>query len=238
MSEADDIKEKIKSRGYWEVDIRPEEESRNRFDSISDCLDKVRECVVLIRGWDYPHFGRNPSPYPRIRRIESYVDFGSNKEFWTMFLNGHFYHIFSCREDWLAEDVSVFGKSKYSDTKPNSVLGYIMTLYSATEIFEFAIRLSQKGIFGNKARIQITLHGMNNRILTSFARVRHPIWGENRCREDTIPWSVSLSINDLISQGHENAVDFTLSVYELFGMFKVNRQMIVEMQKRFLERKF
>ena len=241
MSEVERIKELIKSRGYWEVDIRPDEERRDRFESISDCMNKVKECVVLIRGWDYPHFGRHPPPYPMNRRIESYVDFGSNKEFWTMFLSGHFYHVFACEEDWLSNSAAVLekisGRPQQINIEPRTVLGFIMTLYSYTEIFEFAIRLSQKGILGNKARIQITLHGMRDRTLTSFDRRRH-IWNEYRCRENTIPKDIRVNVDDLISHGHEIAVDSTISVYELFTWLDVKREIIVEAQKTFLERKF
>jgi hypothetical protein len=237
LSEVDRIKEKIKSRGYWEVDIRPDEGSRDRFDSISDCFNKVKDCVVLIRGWDYPHFSNHPSPYPMNRRIESYVEFGASKEFWTMFINGHFYHIFACQEDWLSDDTPIMGKSQYSNIEPRSVLDFINTLYNFTEIFEFAIRLSQKGIFGNNARIQITLHGMQDRKLTSFDTRRH-LWYEYRCREDTIPRDVHLSVDDLISKGHEKAVDSTIAVLQLFKWLDVKKEIIQEAQKAFLERRF
>jgi hypothetical protein len=203
-------------------------------------MNRVKECVVLLRGWDYPHFGRRPSPYPMNRRIESYVDFGSNKEFWTMFLNGHFYHIFSCREDWLSEGASVWGRisgsRQNSNVEPRTVLGFIMTLYSCTEIFEFAIRLSQKGILGNKARINIILHGMQDRTLTSFDR-RRRIGYEYKCRENLIPKDICLNVDDLISQGHEKAVDFTISVFEMFNWLDVKREIIIEAQKMFLERR-
>ena len=44
--DAKSIRDLIRSRGYWEVDIRPDETSEQRFESYSDCIKKVRESVV------------------------------------------------------------------------------------------------------------------------------------------------------------------------------------------------
>ena len=238
MSEADKIKEVIKSRGYWEVDFRPNEPSIERFASYADLKEKVRSSVVSIRGWDYPHFGHHPEPYPMNNRIESYVDFGTNKDFWTMFLNGHFYHIFACREDWMSDDVSIFGKHRYSDLEPEKFLGFIMALYSLTEIFEFGIRLAQKEVLGNSVKISVNLHKMQNRTLTTFDPRRFLFRGNYTCREETIPLSCTLSVNDLISEGHEKAVDFAISIFHLFNWLNVRKETLIEEQKKFLEKKF
>lgn len=235
--EANALKDVIKSRGYWEVDIRPDEPIRDRFDSIQDCMNKVEESSVLIRGWDYPHFGNKPRPYSMNRRIESYVDFGSNKEYWTMFLNGHFYHLFSCREDWLGDRGGVLGRSRYDDTEPGTTLGFIMTLYSITEIFEFTSRLAQKNILGKKVRIQLTLHHMQDRKLTSFVPGRF-MRGELLCREHTIPFDIRLSTDELIGNGRNVAVDTTIQVYEIFQWLNISRDIIVEAQSDFYEKRF
>jgi len=226
MSEADKIKEVIKSRGYWEVDFRPNEPSIERFASYADLKEKVRSSVVLIRGWDYPHFGRHPEPYTMNNRIESYVDFGLNKEFWTMFLNGHFYHIFACMEDGL------------SKVEPGKFLGLITTIYSLTEIFEFASRLAQKEVLGNSVKISVTLHNMLNRTLKTFDFKRFPFLYAYTCKEKTIPLTCILTIDDLISQGHEKAVDFAIKIFHLFNWLNVRRKSIIDEQKKFLEKRF
>ena len=169
-------------------------------------------------------------------RLESSVDFGSNKEFWTMFLNGHFYHIFACREDWLSEAAAILVKHKFSDTEPNKVLGFVMTIYSLTEIFEFAIRLAQKEVLGNSVKISVTLHNMQNRSLTNFDPRRLPFFTLYTCKEKTIPLNCVLSIDDLISKGHEKAVDFAIKIFHLFNWLNVRKESILEEQKKFLDK--
>lgn len=235
-SEAKSIMEKIKTRGYWEVDLRPDEPSKARFESISDCMKKVRESVVLLRGWDYPHFSSRDPPYPMQGRIESLVDFGATKEYWTMFLNGHFFHLFTCKEDWLGEDVTIFGPSKYANTTPGTVLGFLMTLYSVTEIFEFAMRLAQKDAFGRRIRMKISLIGMDGRRISTFAPGRY-IFRDYVCREKAITFDKKVNVEELIGSGHEMALDATASIFEIFNWLNVSKETLREEQRKLLEKR-
>ena len=47
--------QEIKSRGYWEVVIRPLKFNEKRLESLKACSDLVLENKVRLRGWDYPH---------------------------------------------------------------------------------------------------------------------------------------------------------------------------------------
>jgi hypothetical protein len=235
-SAAKAIMKAIKTRGYWEVDLRPDEPSEARFESISDCMEKVRESVVQLRGWDYPHFSRRDPPYPMQGRIEASVDFGYNKEYWTMFLNGHFYHLFACREDWLKETISLFGRSTYADISPGTVLGFLTTLYSVTEIFEFAIRLAQKDVFGRRVRMKIGLFRMEGRRISSFAPGRF-IFREYVCKEKNITFDKWMRVEELIGRGHEIALETTVSIFELFNWLDVSRDMLRDDQRKLLEKR-
>jgi hypothetical protein len=231
-----ELVELIKSRGYWEVDIRPDEPSRNRFESISDCFNKVRESVVSLRGWDYPHHGPEPPPYAMNKRIESVENWADHKEYWTMFLNGHFYHLFGCIEDWQAEDISIFGRTKYHDISPMTVLDFLNALYSVTEIYEFSIRLAQKNILGRRVRIKITLFGTKERKIFSFDSRRF-IPRDFMCREESISFDKSMSIEELIGRGHEIALETTIGILEVFNWLNPSREMLREEQRKFLERR-
>lgn len=233
-SKAKSLMELIKTRGYWEVDIRPDEPSEQRFRSISDCIDKVRESVVLLRGWDYPHFSSGSPLYPMQRRIESIVNFGFTKEYWTMFLNAHFYHLFACHEDWLEEDV--FGPSRYSHISPGTILDFLSTLYSVTEIYEFAIRLAQKKVLGRRLRMKIKLFGMENRRISSLTPGRLLV-RSYVCREENITLDRKMRVDELIAKGHEIALDTTIEIFELFNWLKVPRDMLREDQRKLLEKR-
>jgi len=234
-SQAKQVIELIRSRGYWEIDIRPDEPSEPRFESIPDCMNKVRENRVQLRGWDYPHFSSKDT-YPMQGRIESFVDFGFNKEYWAMFLNGHFYHLHACMEDWLREETPIFGIGRYSHMAPGTALDFLNTLYSVTEMYEFAIRLAQKNAFGRRPRIKISLHGMEGRRLTSLSPGRH-LFREYVCREDNIRFDVGMSVESLIGLGHEESLKTTIGIFEVFNWLNVSEEMLREEQRRFLERR-
>lgn len=236
MSDAEAVREIIKTRGYWEVDIRPREPSRDRFENLTEVRTKVEESVVSLRGWDYPHFGNNPPPYSMNRRIESYVNFGPYKDYWTMFINGHFYHIFACKEDWYSSFEEVFKTKSRDNIEPFTTLGFMNTLLQITEIFEYAKRLGYRNVFGEKVRILITLHNMKNRKLKSLDRRRH-LWREYVCNEDTIPVEEVLSLDDLVAEGHNTAINFTIKIFEIFNWLDVNRALLSEAQTNFLQRK-
>jgi hypothetical protein len=236
-SEAKKIIELIKSRGYWEIDIRPTEPKENRFESIADCMKKVRESVVELRGWPYPLYFDSNNPYPMQERIEGTIDSGAYREYWTMFLSGHFYHLFACREDWLKEEVSVFGPSRYSNTPPGTVLDFLSTLYSVTEIFEFATRLAQKKVFGRGVNIRISLHGMEGRQIISFDIRRwigRPVFV---CREKNISFEKKISVEGLVAQGHQTALDTVVGIFEMFNWLNVQKEVLKEDQKKFLEKR-
>ena len=46
--------EKIRSTGYWRVNIRPTKFDKSRIDSLESCWELVNSCKISLRGWDYP----------------------------------------------------------------------------------------------------------------------------------------------------------------------------------------
>lgn len=231
---AESVLQKIKSRGYWEVIIRPTQFKEERFD-ISECIQLVRECNVRLRGWDYPHVSRREPPYiGGIDYVESRTDFDGHKEVWRMYQSGQFVHLFGCREDWFDETVTFFGPSKYAHIKPSSVLGVIMTLYSVSEIYEFATRLAQKELFNGSSFISITLYGMKNRKLMYFDSNRH-LPSEFTCNIVDLKREKSVATDELLARGNEVALDHTIWILNRFNWSNPPKEMLREDQQRFLK---
>lgn len=231
---AESVLKKIKSRGYWEVIIRPTRFEKERF-GISECTQLVRECNVRLRGWDYPHVSRRYPPYiGDVDYIESLTDFNGHKEVWRMYQSGQFLHLFGCHEDWLDEPIPYFGPSKYARIKPGSVLGVMMTLYSVSEIYEFATRLAQKGLFNGTSFLSITLHGMKNRKLMFFDSVRH-LPSEYVCKIADLRREKNIAVDEFLGRGHEIALDHTIWILTRFNWPKPPREILGEDQQKFLK---
>ena len=226
--------EKIKSRGYWKVVIRPNQFRKELIGDISQCLKIVEECRVKLRGWDYPHIGNKSPPYSGEDYVESVTDWDLHKEFWRMYQSGQFLHLFGVHEDWFDEEESLFGHSKYyKQVKPWSLLEVIMALYSFTEIYEFASRLSQKASFGFLS-ISITLHGMNGRQL-GFFEVGRTLHAEYVCHVNEISREREMHVETLLGKGKEISLDETLEILKRFNWISPPREILKEDQRKLLE---
>jgi hypothetical protein len=224
---------KIKSRGHWKVIIRPTQFKKNRL-SLQECNQFIRECKVMLRGWDYPHISSRSPPYVGGEDyMEALTDWDGHIELWRMYQSGQFLHLFGCLEDWLAEEIPIFGRSRYSDISPGSVLEVMNTLYRFTEIYEFASRLAQKKLFEETLFLSVTLYGMENRKLIFFDVRRH--LGDYVCRVKNLSQEKTITVNELLGKAHELALDHTIWVLEHFNWLSPPREILKEDQKKFLE---
>lgn len=236
-SEPVKIVEKIKSRGYWQVVIRPLQYEKEKISDLSQCLQLVKDSKVKLRGWDYPHISNREPPYNGIDYVEGTVDWDIHKEFWRMFQSGQFVHLFGCWEDWFDEEVPFIGYSKFHHLKPRTVLGVIMTLYTVTEIYEFAARLAQKNLFENSVFLSINLKGMKNRKLTCFD-VGRRFFVDYVSHIEDIGREKEVPIETLLGKGHEIALDETIEIFKRFNWASPSRDILKEDQTKFLEGKF
>ena len=82
----DQLINKIKTKGYWRVEIRPTKFEKLRIPTLSQARKIVESCAVLWRGWDYPHF-HETTVQNRSDWVESWVDWQQYLEYWQ------FYHV-------------------------------------------------------------------------------------------------------------------------------------------------
>jgi hypothetical protein len=112
-----------------------------------------------------------------------------------------------------------------------------MTLYSFTEIYEFAARLAQKNLFRKSVLLSINLHGMKNRKLTFFQIGRH-LLGDYVCHIEDIPREKEIPIETLLGNAKEIALDETLEIFKRFNWNTPPRDILKKDQQKLLEGKF
>ena len=92
----------IRSRGYWEVRLRPSVFEPKRIGSLVILDEAVQRARVQLRGWDYPHVDDG-----EITRHKDFIQgmfsSGTHHEVWQLFQSAQFVHVFAMMEDWLAE---------------------------------------------------------------------------------------------------------------------------------------
>lgn len=220
VAELAPIVAKIQSKAYWRVNIRPTMFIHNRIPDLSTCRDIIRSCDVSLRGWNYPHVGRNLSNGEDW--IESETDWDDIIEYWRFYQSAQFVHLRACWEDYKATEMKV--------------LELLNVLYTFTEIFEFAGRLAEKEILHPASEVSVRLFGMKGRRLTNSKLTLGFHWVyESKLGE--IGFSGSYSEEELLARRDEIALDATVYVFERFNWELPNRQGLAEEQRKFLERR-
>jgi len=227
-----DVKEfldKIKSKGYWRVNIRPTKFERFQIESPRRCWELVESSKVSLRGWDYPYVGQKEKIDGEDSTQSGFdLDRFGHMELWRFYQSGQFIHYFACKEDY---------------RMPNRIgqdssggMSILSTLYSVTEIFEFAARLAQKEVLKPKLQISIELVGMENRELF--------FWSANRdltlrytCDTGEMSFKEELSLTEIMAEGHNKALDITVRILEKFNWQNPPRSVLAEDQQRFLQRR-
>jgi len=239
MSNKDEVIKKIKSKGFWEVNIRSDVYKSQRIEK-EKIEEIVKNSIVSLRGWSYPVFGLNRlKPYRISNGIENVFDASDLAEFWRMTQSANFYHLLALREDWRedVDHVSLLGKKE--DLKGKKWLGIIGTLYTLTEIFEFTKRLASKNIFDEKVIIEIKLHDLNERMLIVDSYNRMPFLDPHIARISE-PWNFQqneFSVVELLSNSAEFAMSSFKDLVFLFGLDNLPIDSLKNDQQKFLQGK-
>lgn len=220
--------EKIKSRGYWKVIIRPESFKENLIRSLEECDRIVNDSVVRLRGWDYPHCSGMITR--DIDYIEDRVDWNFFHEIWRFYQSGQFVHLRGLAIDWQK------GVRGEPSLEPGEALSYLGTLYTITEIYSFASRLVEKLELESPVYIYINLvNAKGRKIVTLDPRRFLPYDYVSQLEE--IPRKITIGPSNLIANSAELAIEHVVWLFERFNWTKMPRQVFIEDQKKFLERR-
>lgn len=225
-----EIQEKIKRRGYWEIIIRPTKFQEDFIESPAKCEKIIRDIQVRLRGWYYPYYRLDNPPVTGLDYIEQAIDWSYFLEFWRYYQSGMFIHFFGMIEDW--QDQAHEGRKW--NLPPSKTLTIISTLYIITEIYEFASRLANKNLLGRECVIYICLYDTKDRQLIMLDPRRHT-WGEYKCVIEKIPRELTLSSDQLITNSSELSMDHAIWLFQRFNWKNPPRGVLKEDQQKLLK---
>ena len=227
-----DILDKIHSKGYWRIIIRPTIFEKENLSSLTQCKKIIEEAVVLFRGWDYPHFD---SSYinNKIDGIELSREFMHHIEYWKFFQSGQFVHHFACYEDFIEEPRM---NGLHIDISKRKYLSILSTLYTLTEIFQFTSRLISKDIFKPGVELTIGLHGMQDRQLFFWEPGRH-LRGIYKSTVPNIVFNKTYNCDKILESTSEIAMEVTIWIFERFNWPLESKVIFPEEQKKLLEKR-
>lgn len=206
------IVKSIKSRGHWDVSIRPESFLKARLAKATDLYPILERSKVRFRGWDYPHL--EDRAHIRGDHIEQEFHWDMYLEALRFFQSGLFVHLAGLAEDW--RDVSEFWP-RDEHWRPGRDLSIERTVFRATEIFEFASRLSKTVAGDETMHIEVKLAGLEGRRLTVEAS-RMPFFPDKVAEVDEFTmFQGAVPRTELIARVRELAIEASASMFHQFN---------------------
>jgi len=233
---------KIKTRGYWQINFYPSQIQENLVDSVANVKELMQTSSVQFRGWDYPHFPAHSKDNQGIYVgendcIEAWIDWEIFKEVWRAYTNGQFTHIFSMREDWWEEHTWLNDDDPLKKIKPGETLEIISAVYTLTEVYAFLSNFVQN-LKIDQITVEISLVGTKKRELHISDFRRAPLFEEYVCQLDKVNLPKKLyKKDDLVTNYLDLAFDQIIFLFQRFNWDNPNIPVIKEDQKKLIERK-
>lgn len=204
----------IRSRGYWQVTIRPERYREGRISSLPVLERLITNAAVELRGWDFPYVDSNGD----FQRGVTWIGQETSKhdmEAWRLFLSGQFIDLFGFEDDWV--DVFLPHLAR-QDWRPGQELSAEAVVLRFTEIFELTKHLALADAYqaDRTLHIDVQLHNLRGRHLTLSdprSAFRHTYTADI----DTYPYERDWSREDVIATPWELARRAAAGVLHVFG---------------------
>jgi hypothetical protein len=232
MTSADTV-ETIKSNGHWRISIRPTAFERHRIDELQDCWDHVVGSQVRLSAREYPEI-EDGSRSSGDDWVSSTTDYGSHKEYWRFYRSAQFVHLISFWENFVTVPWS---SSRYPNGRPEKYLEIETLLFHVTEVMLFAQRLATRdSLLSPAVDVRIELNGTKGRDLV-FWHISRFLSGRYTCEDDQLTFEKRVSVDELLSSAEDIALSAAMNFYERFNWHEPPRQVFVEDQRKFLERR-
>jgi hypothetical protein len=231
---------------HWRVNFRPQVYKEELIPSLQRCVEIIEQTKLSIRGWDYPHFSRRDLERELGQNwIASWSDFRNRNEYWRFYQSGQFLHLFGIDEtdpEWHAQlrgrAKSQVGWGEKKDLDWSQIPGFFSVLnflYTFTEIFEFAARLCEKGVYESQISISVEIKGIRGFVLT---HERNRAWMNYYCvTQDELSRAWEIEPKDLVAQSRQYSLVAVKWFFERFGWLNPSEEVLKNDQENFLARR-
>ncbi len=234
---SDELIEKIKSLGYWRVEIRSAEYQPKRLTTREGMQELLSSATVSLRGWPYPYYEAGETSYNG-QWLEGKVAWDRFREYWRLYESGQWIHYSKLTTAGVTREELFRNMSP----PPPEHAGYVYVrggiLFTLTEIFRFAVGLAQGGMLDPVAFLSVGLHNTKDYMLVeSFDRF-FPFRYVNEW-DTPITFEKSLPANELSATADKMALDMAIKVFSVFGWIPAEAaaRNLVEDQKKLIERR-
>ena len=211
--------DKIRSKGYWRVVVRPNHFVEKRVEDISALKPILQKSSVRLRGWDFPHINGRGKAYVDLDSLVQEFEWDHYKEFWRLFQSGQFIYYGGFVVDWTERKTALS-----SGALPNNVLSVRDAVFRFTEVFEFAARMALTEAGHEQMHIEIKAGGLDGRSLWVDPARYIDFVAEQKAEIDEVPYEIDVPSPELMAESRQLAL---IAARELFKRFDWNASLNV-----------
>lgn len=224
-----EVTDKIRSKGYWDVAIRPHPlvERRVEYDQLDEILAKA---VVRLRGWPVPFIDSRQDLLRGDNWIGQDIDAEvvSHYEAWRFFESGQFVQLRSVSADWRSGREATPVPNGF-----NAVIEIWEIVYYLTEVFELAARLALGPAGDEEMAVDVELSGLQGRALVVGHPRRVPFASPPRANVESIRRTSTLPRDVLVAEPREKANEMAREFFVRFG-WKPSLEQLAEHQRELI----
>ena len=227
-----ELTDKIRSRGHWDVLIRPATFVADRvsYEQLDEIIPSVQ---VRMRGWPVPYanYGRQ-----ELLHGDDWVgqdvnaDMVSHYEAWRFFMSGQFSHLRAVSADWRGGDETTHVPEDFA-----SVIEVWEILFYLTEAFELATRLALGPSGDERMVISATLEQLEGRGLVVAQSNRAEFFGPYRSHVPSFSREIEMPREKLVAGGRVAAAEMAREFFLRFG-WKPSLDQLLDHQRELTER--
>ena len=205
--------EKIRSRGYWKVVVRPTTFVEKRVLDKKTLEHILRSTSVSLRGWSFPHVDDFIELDSGTDWIGQKIEWDTIRELWRFHQSGQFVHYFGMIEDWGDNSIGQWLPSHDGHRRVNLDIKDVVAQF--TEMFEFAARLSFTEAGDSGTRIEAFAGNIEDHVL-SLPSSPGEVYRIPEARKPSMTYRMDLSNGDLVTERRDLALKASMEFFRCF----------------------
>lgn len=208
--------ERIKSRGWWLVVIRPTRFDGRHIAERDSLWPLLERCVVSLRGWNFPHTDQRPAASISSNAIGQDIDWEHHLETRRFYQSGQFVHLSGLMDDW-RDRLRIWPAT--NGWRPCAILPVVDTVSRLSEICEFAARLALGDAGDERMYLEVRLGGLADRALRDESRGHDPVFttGSERAGIGEFVAIREYARDELIADARSIAGRLARDLFQQFG---------------------
>lgn len=227
-----DLTDKVRSRGHWEVVIRPATFVADRvpYEQLDEILPSVE---VRMRGWPVPYIDHGRRT---VLHGDDWVgqdidgEVVDHYEAWRFFMSGQFSHLRSVSADWRGGREALRAREGFQ-----SLIEVWEILFYLTEVFELAARLALSLGGDEQMVVFASLQGLEDRGLIVGQHNRAEFMVPYRSHVESFSHEVEFSREKLMADNRVAAAEMAREFFLRFG-WKPPLDQLLDHQRELTER--